>query len=46
MSSDAANPQGKSFPPGATLVPGGANFSMFSKRSTAARLLLFDGADG
>ena len=34
---------GKSFPLGATLVEGGANFSVFAKHSTAAQLLLFDG---
>jgi isoamylase len=33
---------GKSFPLGATIVPGGANFSVFAKHSTAAQLLLFD----
>ena len=36
---------GKSFPLGATLVPGGVNFSVFAKRSTAAQLLLFDDVD-
>ena len=36
---------GKSFPLGATLVPGGANFSVYAKHSTAAQLLLFDDAD-
>ena len=36
---------GKSFPLGATLVPGGANFSVFSKHSTGAQLLLFDDLD-
>jgi isoamylase len=45
MSSDAAHQQGKSFPLGATLVPSGANFSVFSKHSAGAQLLLFDGAD-
>ena len=30
---------------GATLVPGGANFSVFAKHSAGAQLLLFDGAD-
>ena len=34
--------QGKSFPLGATTIPGGANFSVFAKNSTAAQLLLFD----
>jgi isoamylase len=37
--------RGQSFPLGATLVPGGANFSVFAKHSTAAQLLLFDGVD-
>jgi glycogen operon protein len=37
--------RGKSFPLGATLVPGGANFSVFAKHSTAAHLLLFEAAD-
>jgi len=36
---------GKSYPLGATLVPGGANFSVFAKHNTAAQLLLFDGVD-
>jgi glycogen operon protein len=35
---------GKSFPLGATPVAGGANFSVFSKHSTEAQLLLFDDA--
>lgn len=33
---------GSSFPLGATLIDGGVNFSVFSKGSTAAQLLLFD----
>jgi pullulanase/glycogen debranching enzyme len=37
-----AFPKGESFPLGATLAPGGANFSVFAKHSTAAQLLLFD----
>ena len=36
---------GKSFPLGATPVSGGANFSVFSKHSTGAQLLLFDDVD-
>jgi len=36
---------GKSFPLGATLVAGGANFSVFSKHSATAQLLLFDDVD-
>jgi len=35
---------GRSFPLGATLTPGGVNFSVFSRRSTAVELLLFDAA--
>ena len=41
----SAGELGKSFPLGATLVPGGANFSVFAKHSTSAQLLLFDDAD-
>jgi glycogen operon protein len=36
---------GMSFPLGASLVAGGANFSVFSKHATAVQLLLFDGVD-
>lgn len=36
---------GKSFPLGAELVAGGANFSVFSKHASAVELLLFDRAD-
>ena len=36
---------GKSFPLGATVYPSGVNFSVFSKGSTAAQLLLFNQAD-
>ena len=35
---------GKSFPLGATPYPDGVNFSIYSKNSTAAELLLFDDA--
>ena len=45
MSTLAAHRPGKSFPLGATLVSGGANFSVFSKHSTGAQLLLFDDVD-
>ena len=41
----AAHRPGNSFPLGATLVPGGANFSVFSKDSTGVQLLLFDDVD-
>jgi isoamylase len=37
--------RGKSFPLGATLVAGGANFSVFAKHSTGAQLVLFDDVD-
>src|SRR5215470_1468062 len=37
--------RGRSFPLGATLVPGGDNFSLFAKHSTGAELLLFDSVD-
>src|SRR5262245_7633944 len=36
---------GKSFPLGASLVAGGANFSVYSKRANAVQLLLFDDVD-
>jgi glycogen operon protein len=45
MSTDAVQHQGKSFPLGATLSSGGANFSVFAKHSSAAQLLLFDRVD-
>jgi isoamylase len=32
---------GKSFPPGATVIDGGVNFSIFSKHATSVELLLF-----
>jgi glycogen operon protein len=37
--------RGRSFPLGAALVEGGANFSVFGKHSTGAQLLLFDDVD-
>jgi glycogen operon protein len=37
--------QGSSFPLGATVSPEGTNFSIYSKHSTAAALLLFDHLD-
>src|SRR5688572_8109737 len=40
----AAHPSGWSHPLGATLVPGGANFSIFSRSAQAMDLLLFDNA--
>jgi glycogen operon protein len=36
---------GRSFPLGASLVAGGANFSVFSKHALAMQLLLFDNVD-
>ena len=45
MSTNVIHEQGKSFPLGATLTGGGANFSVFAKHSTAAQLLFFDHAD-
>jgi isoamylase len=36
---------GSSAPLGATVLPGGVNFSVFSKRATLIELLLFDDAD-
>ena len=33
---------GRSFPLGATIVEGGANFSLFSRRATGVELLFFD----
>jgi isoamylase len=36
---------GKSFPLGASLIAGGANFSVFSKHANAVELLLFNRAD-
>jgi len=38
-------PRGRSFPIGATLVDGGANFSVFSRSADFIELLLFDRAD-
>jgi isoamylase len=45
MSTDASQHQGKSFPLGATLSRGGANFSVFAKHNAAVQLLLFDDVD-
>ena len=41
----AALEPGRSFPLGASLVAGGANFSVFSKHASAVQLLLFDDVD-
>jgi isoamylase len=41
----AAAPQtGRSFPLGASVLPGGVNFSVFSRQATRVELLLFDNA--
>jgi isoamylase len=45
MSTNAIQHQSKSFPLGATLSRGGANFSVFAKHSRGAQLLLFDRVD-
>src|ERR1039458_2983888 len=41
----AAPATGRSFPIGATLADGGANFSLFSRGAAAIELLLFDRSD-
>ena len=41
----AATSPGLSFPLGASLVPGGVNFSVFSRHATRIELLLFESAD-
>ena len=41
----AAPATGRSFPIGATLADGGANFSVFSRSAAAIELLLFDRVD-
>jgi len=45
MPAQAVHPHGRSFPLGATLCPGGVNFSVFSRRSASIQLLLFEHAD-
>jgi glycogen operon protein len=40
-----AEPRGRGYPLGATEVPGGVNFSIFSRDATAIDLLLFDRKD-
>ena len=42
---DGAPTTGRSFPIGATLVPGGANFSIFSRSAAGIELLFFDRVD-
>jgi len=41
----AAEEYGRSYPLGATLVPGGANFSVFSRGASRVELLLFERED-
>ncbi|MGD1073877.1 MAG: glycogen debranching protein GlgX [Bryobacteraceae bacterium] len=41
----SATAAGRSYPLGATLIPGGANFSVFSRSASAIELLLFDRVD-
>ena len=41
----AALEPGRSFPLGAPLVTGGANFSVFAKRASEVQLLLFDNVE-
>src|SRR5689334_15613118 len=47
MSSPARSPEraGGSAPLGATIAPGGVNFSVFSRNATGVELLLFDRED-
>src|SRR5215813_10461264 len=45
LSTQAAIATGYSSPLGATIVPGGVNFSVFSRGATAVDLLLFDRED-
>ena len=40
--SAARSHTGRSFPLGATILPGGVNFSVFSRQATRVELLLFD----
>jgi glycogen operon protein len=44
-STAATRQRSRSFPLGATVCPGGVNFSVFSKHSTAVELVLFDGPE-
>jgi len=45
QSSPATPTAGRSFPLGAALVPGGANFSIFSRSAASIELLFFDHVD-
>src|SRR5208283_657966 len=40
-----ANAEGRSYPMGATVCPGGVNFCIFSKHATGVELLLFNGTE-
>jgi isoamylase len=42
---EAAEEYGRSYPLGATIVPGGANFSVFSREASNVELLLFERQD-
>src|SRR5690348_17028439 len=42
---EAADEHGRSYPLGATIVPGGANFSVFSRGGSGVELLLFEQPD-
>src|SRR5438132_13492257 len=42
---EAAEEHGRSYPLGATIVPGGANFSVFSRGASGVELLLFERPD-
>ncbi len=44
-SADQAERRGRSYPLGATNLPGGVNFSVFSRNATAMELVLFDRED-
>src|SRR6201984_3551211 len=45
VAAQAASATGNSSPLGATILPGGANFSVFSRGAAAVDLLLFDRED-
>src|SRR5262249_59226665 len=42
---EAVEEHGRSYPLGASLAPGGVNFSIFSRGATGVELLLFDRGD-
>ena len=45
MTAVYATRAGARFPPGATIVAGGVNFSLFSRHATGVELLLYEAAD-